>query len=94
MSKLRCHISISLDGFVAGPNQSEENLVEASAGRSLQSRRSRPTTGVGSAPGALALSRRPSPGRVGGVRQAREVPERVVEDDAEIVVNTRVTRPG
>ena len=25
MSKLRCHISISVDGFVAGPNQSEEN---------------------------------------------------------------------
>jgi dihydrofolate reductase len=25
MSKLRCHISISLDGFVAGPHQSEEN---------------------------------------------------------------------
>jgi hypothetical protein len=25
MSKLRCHISISPDGFVAGPNQSEEN---------------------------------------------------------------------
>jgi dihydrofolate reductase len=25
MSKLRCHISISLDGFVAGPNQSPEN---------------------------------------------------------------------
>lgn len=25
MSKLRCHISISLDGFIAGPNQSEEN---------------------------------------------------------------------
>ena len=25
MSKLRRHISISLDGFVAGPNQSEEN---------------------------------------------------------------------
>lgn len=25
MSKLRCHISISLDGFVAGPDQSEEN---------------------------------------------------------------------
>jgi dihydrofolate reductase len=25
LSKLRCHISISLDGFVAGPNQSEEN---------------------------------------------------------------------
>jgi dihydrofolate reductase len=25
MSKLRCHISISLDGFVAGPNQSEKN---------------------------------------------------------------------
>ena len=25
MSKLSCHISISLDGFVAGPNQSEEN---------------------------------------------------------------------
>jgi dihydrofolate reductase len=25
MSKRRCHISISLDGFVAGPNQSEEN---------------------------------------------------------------------
>jgi dihydrofolate reductase len=24
-SKLRCHISISADGFVAGPNQSEEN---------------------------------------------------------------------
>src|SRR6202022_3101233 len=27
MSKLRCHISISLDGFVAGPNQSEENPI-------------------------------------------------------------------
>jgi hypothetical protein len=25
LSKLRCHISISLDGCVAGPNQSEEN---------------------------------------------------------------------
>jgi hypothetical protein len=25
MSKLRCHIAISLDGCVAGPNQSEEN---------------------------------------------------------------------
>jgi dihydrofolate reductase len=25
MSKLKCHISISLDGFVAGPNQSPEN---------------------------------------------------------------------
>ena len=25
MSKLRCQISISADGFVAGPNQSEEN---------------------------------------------------------------------
>jgi dihydrofolate reductase len=25
MSELRCHISISLDGFVAGPNQSQEN---------------------------------------------------------------------
>jgi dihydrofolate reductase len=25
MSKLRCHISISLDGYVAGPNQSREN---------------------------------------------------------------------
>jgi hypothetical protein len=25
VSKLRCHISISADGFVAGPNQSDEN---------------------------------------------------------------------
>jgi dihydrofolate reductase len=25
MSKFRCHISISVDGFVAGPNQSEES---------------------------------------------------------------------
>jgi dihydrofolate reductase len=25
MAKLRCHISMSADGFVAGPNQSEEN---------------------------------------------------------------------
>ena len=25
MSKLRCHISVSLDGFVAGPNPSEES---------------------------------------------------------------------
>ena len=25
MSRLRCHISISLDGYVAGPNQSEAN---------------------------------------------------------------------
>jgi dihydrofolate reductase len=25
MSKLRCHIAISLDGFVAGPNQSEQD---------------------------------------------------------------------
>lgn len=27
MSRLRCHISISLDGFVAGPNQSEEEPI-------------------------------------------------------------------
>jgi dihydrofolate reductase len=27
MSKLRCHISVSLDGFIAGPNQSEENPI-------------------------------------------------------------------
>jgi len=25
MSRLRCHISISADGFIAGPNQSEES---------------------------------------------------------------------
>ena len=25
MSKLRCHITISLDGFVAGPNQTQQN---------------------------------------------------------------------
>src|SRR5829696_2108882 len=25
MSRFRCHISISLDGFVAGPKQSDEN---------------------------------------------------------------------
>ena len=25
MSNLRCHISVSLDGFVAGPNQSQDN---------------------------------------------------------------------
>src|SRR3954449_10018788 len=25
MNRMRCHISISADGFVAGPNQSEEN---------------------------------------------------------------------
>ncbi len=25
MSKLRCHISISLDGYAAGSNQSKEN---------------------------------------------------------------------
>jgi len=33
MSKLRCHISISLDGFVAGPNQSEENPLGKSGER-------------------------------------------------------------
>jgi hypothetical protein len=33
MSKLRCHISISLDGFVAGPNQSEENPLGEGGGR-------------------------------------------------------------
>ena len=33
MSKLRCHISISLDGFVAGPNQSEENPLGAGGER-------------------------------------------------------------
>jgi dihydrofolate reductase len=27
MSRLRCHISISADGFVAGPDQSEENPI-------------------------------------------------------------------
>ena len=32
MSKLRCHISISLDGFVAGPNQSEENPLGEGGG--------------------------------------------------------------
>jgi dihydrofolate reductase len=29
MSNLRCHIAISLDGFVAGPNQSEETPLGA-----------------------------------------------------------------
>ena len=29
MSKLSCHITISLDGFVAGPNQSEANPTES-----------------------------------------------------------------
>jgi dihydrofolate reductase len=33
MSKLRCHISISLDGFVAGPNQSAENPLGAGGER-------------------------------------------------------------
>ena len=33
MSKLRCQISISLDGFVAGPNQSEENPLGEGAER-------------------------------------------------------------
>src|SRR5207237_353106 len=33
MSKLRCHISISADGFVAGPNQSEENPLGEGAER-------------------------------------------------------------
>ena len=41
MSKLRCHISISLDGFVAGPNQSEENpLGEGGEPRRRRSRHS------------------------------------------------------
>jgi hypothetical protein len=34
MSKLRCHISISLDGFVAGPNQSKENPLGEGGERS------------------------------------------------------------
>ncbi len=33
MTKLRCHISMSLDGFVAGPNQSEENPLGEGSGR-------------------------------------------------------------
>jgi dihydrofolate reductase len=33
MSKLRCHISISIDGFVAGPNQSEEHPLGADGER-------------------------------------------------------------
>jgi dihydrofolate reductase len=33
MSKLRCHISISLDGFVAGANQSEANPLGAGGER-------------------------------------------------------------
>jgi hypothetical protein len=36
MSKLRCHISISLDGFVAGPNQSEKNYPPAAGPRQLK----------------------------------------------------------
>jgi dihydrofolate reductase len=32
MSKLRCHIAISLDGFVAGPNQSEQNPLGEGGG--------------------------------------------------------------
>ncbi len=31
MSKLTCHISISLDGFVAGPSQNEENRLARAA---------------------------------------------------------------
>jgi dihydrofolate reductase len=33
LSKLRCHISISADGFIAGPNQSEENPLGEGAER-------------------------------------------------------------
>src|SRR5436190_22823327 len=33
MSKLRCDISISADGFVAGPNQSQENPLATLAER-------------------------------------------------------------
>ncbi len=33
MSKLRCHISISLDGFAAGPNQNEEHPLGEGAMR-------------------------------------------------------------
>src|SRR5438552_3269374 len=36
MSKLRCQISISLDGFVAGPNQSEENPLGEGGGNIAQ----------------------------------------------------------
>jgi hypothetical protein len=40
MTRLRCHISISLDGFVAGPNQSEENPL-GEGGERLHDRWSR-----------------------------------------------------
>jgi hypothetical protein len=36
MSELRCHISISLDGFVAGPNQSGENPLGGPGRRGAQ----------------------------------------------------------
>jgi hypothetical protein len=32
MSRLRCHIAISLDGFVAGPNQSDANPLGVGRG--------------------------------------------------------------
>jgi hypothetical protein len=35
MSKLRCHVSISLDGFVAGPNQSKQNPLAQAANQYL-----------------------------------------------------------
>jgi len=35
MSKLRCRLSISLDGFVAGPNQSEENPLGEGGGPNM-----------------------------------------------------------
>jgi hypothetical protein len=50
MSDLRCHIAISPDGFVAGPNQSEEDplgeggerlRVDGSAGRLARINRAR-----------------------------------------------------
>jgi hypothetical protein len=47
MSKLRCHISISLDGFVAGPNQSEENPLGEGGERLHDARRVAPSARSG-----------------------------------------------
>jgi hypothetical protein len=67
MSKLRCHISVSLDGFVAGPNQSEENplgeggAVNESAGIVEESREN-----IGA--GVMGRNMRPGPRRPLGRR--------------------------
>jgi dihydrofolate reductase len=81
MSKLRCHISISLDGFVAGPNQSEENPLGEGGERLHEWAAS------------LAAWRQPHGGQGGEVNESTRIMEETLENIGAGVMGRKMFGP-